>query len=85
MSIKVREFNENDIQAANEIWNEVVEDGVAFPQEEYLRKGADWNFLRVSHIQVLRMMKKRVILSDFTYFIRTMSADAVISAMQAMR
>ena len=36
MSIKVREFNENDIQAANEIWNEVVEDGVAFPQEEYL-------------------------------------------------
>ena len=34
MSIKVREFNENDIQAANEIWNEVVEDGVAFPQEE---------------------------------------------------
>ena len=80
MSIKVREFNENDIQAANEIWNEVVEDGVAFPQ-----KGADWNFLRVSHIQVLRMMKKRVILSDFTYFIRTMSADAVISAMQAMR
>ena len=29
MSIKVREFNENDIQAANEIWNEVVEDGNA--------------------------------------------------------
>ena len=34
MNIKVREFNESDIQAANEIWNEVVEDGVAFPQEE---------------------------------------------------
>ena len=30
MNIKVREFNESDIQAANEIWNEVVEDGVAF-------------------------------------------------------
>ena len=36
MNIKVREFNESDIQAANEIWNEVVEDGVAFPQEECL-------------------------------------------------
>ena len=80
MNIKVREFNESDIQAANEIWNEVVEDGVAFPQER-----ADWNFLRVSHIQALRMMKKRMILSDSTYFIRTISADAVISAMQAMR
>ena len=84
MSIKVREFNENDIQAANEIWNEVVEEWL-FRRKNILRKGADWNFLRVSHIQVLRMMKKRVILSDFTYFIRTMSADAVISAMQAMR
>lgn len=86
MNIKVREFNESDIQAANEIWNEVVEDGVAFPQEGMsYGKRADWNFLRVSHIQVLRMMKKRMILSDSTYFIRTMSADAVISAMQAMR
>ena len=85
MNIKVREFNESDIQAANEIWNEVVEDGVAFPQEECLTEKSGLDFLRVSHIQVLRMMKKRVILSDFTYFIRTMSADAVISAMQAMR
>lgn len=71
---------------ANEIWNEVVEDGEGFfRRKNVLRKRADWNFLRVSHIQALRMMKKRVILSDFTYFIRTMSADAVISAMQAMR
>ena len=31
MNIKVREFNESDIQAANEIWNEVVEDGVLHP------------------------------------------------------
>ena len=38
MNIKVREFNESDIQAANEIWNEVVEDGVAFPQEECLNE-----------------------------------------------
>ncbi len=64
MNIKVREFNESDIQAANEIWNEVVEDGVAFPQEECLTEKSGLEFLRVSHIQVLRMMKKRMILSD---------------------
>ena len=46
MSIKVREFNENDIQAANEIWNEVVEDGVAFPQEEYLTERSGLEFFK---------------------------------------
>ena len=46
MSIKVREFNENDIQAANEIWNEVVEDGVAFPQEECLTEKSGLEFFK---------------------------------------
>ena len=44
MNIKVREFNESDIQAANEIWNEVVEDGVAFPQEECLTEKSGLEF-----------------------------------------
>ena len=46
MSIKVREFNENDIQAANEIWNEVVEEGVAFPQEECLTEKSGLEFFK---------------------------------------
>ena len=46
MSIKVREFNENNIQAANEIWNEVVEDGVAFPQEECLTEKSGLEFFK---------------------------------------
>ena len=46
MSIKVREFNESDIQAANEIWNEVVEDGVAFPQEECLTEKSGLEFFK---------------------------------------
>ena len=46
MSIKVREFNENDIQAANEIWNEVVEEGVAFPQEEFLTEKSGLEFFK---------------------------------------
>jgi len=32
----VRKYNENDVTAMMAIWNEIVEDGVAFPQEELL-------------------------------------------------
>ena len=36
MNIKIREYRSADCDAACEIWNRVVEDGVAFPQEECL-------------------------------------------------
>ena len=32
----VRKYNENDITEMIRIWNEVVEEGIAFPQEEFL-------------------------------------------------
>ena len=32
----VREYNENDLTEMISVWNEVVEDGIAFPQEELL-------------------------------------------------
>ena len=32
----VREYTENDLKEMIAIWNEVVEEGVAFPQEEFL-------------------------------------------------
>ncbi len=38
MNIKIRQYKSTDIESAIEIWNKVVEDGVAFPQEEYLTK-----------------------------------------------
>lgn len=34
--IKIREYNFNDIDYMKNIWNEVVEDGIAFPQIETL-------------------------------------------------
>lgn len=34
--VKIREFKEKDIPEMIRIWNEIVEEGVAFPQEEYL-------------------------------------------------
>lgn len=36
MNIIVREYRGGDVADMVKIWNEVVEDGVAFPQEEYL-------------------------------------------------
>lgn len=36
MNILIREYNQNDLEAMIEIWNQVVEDGIAFPQEELL-------------------------------------------------
>ena len=35
-NIKIRSFEEKDINGAIEIWNSVVEDGIAFPQDETL-------------------------------------------------
>ena len=36
MNIRVRQYREPDLKEMIRIWNEVVEDGVAFPQEELL-------------------------------------------------
>ena len=36
MNIKIRPYKEQDIPEMAEIWNEVVEEGIAFPQEELL-------------------------------------------------
>ncbi len=36
MQITVREYNEQDLPEMIRIWNEVVEEGIAFPQEETL-------------------------------------------------
>ena len=36
MNINIREYMTADAAAASEIWNQVVDDGVAFPQEEGL-------------------------------------------------
>ena len=40
MEIQVRAYTERDLPELIRIWNEVVEDGVAFPQEELLDAAA---------------------------------------------
>ena len=34
--MEIRKYNESDVPAMVRIWNKVVEEGVAFPQEEFL-------------------------------------------------
>lgn len=46
MNIKIREYASNDADAVMRIWNQVVEDGVAFPQEDDLTKENADSFFR---------------------------------------
>jgi L-amino acid N-acyltransferase YncA len=46
MNIQVRAYEEQDISKMTEIWNEVVEEGIAFPQEEILTNQAAAQFFR---------------------------------------
>ncbi len=34
--MEIRKYKENDVKTMVRIWNQVVEEGIAFPQEEYL-------------------------------------------------
>jgi L-amino acid N-acyltransferase YncA len=38
MNIKIRKYNAEDVPSMIRIWNEVVEEGDAFPQEDYLNQ-----------------------------------------------
>lgn len=51
MNIQVRAYTENDLPDMIRIWNEVVEDGVAFPQEEFLTEETGKSFLLSRHTQ----------------------------------
>ena len=38
MNIEIRQYNDSDLASMIKIWNEVVDDGTAFPQEESLNE-----------------------------------------------
>ncbi|MDO4648143.1 MAG: GNAT family N-acetyltransferase [Eubacteriales bacterium] len=44
MNIKIREYIADDVDDAIDIWNTVVEDGVAFPQEDFLDRNSGNDF-----------------------------------------
>lgn len=84
MEITVREFRSEDTKDAIAIWNEVVDQGKAFPQLEDLGVEDGEAFLKSSLIQVLQSMKM-MRSWDFIFFTRIILADADTSVMPAMR
>ena len=84
MEITVREFRSEDTKEAIAIWNEVVDQGKAFPQLEDLGVEDEKLFLKSSLIQVLRSTKM-MRSWDFIFFTRIILADADTSVMPAMR
>lgn len=46
MTIRIREYEQNDVKEAVTIWNQVVEDGIAFPQTELLTGETGDKFFR---------------------------------------
>ena len=75
----IRKYTEKDISEMVHIWNEVVEDGEAFPQEEFLDDKTGVHRL----IAVLRITMGKLLGS--TSFIRIISAAVVTSQIQVMR
>jgi L-amino acid N-acyltransferase YncA len=46
MDIQIRAYKEQDISKMTKIWNEIVEEGIAFPQEEILTLGTATKFFK---------------------------------------
>ena len=69
MEITVREFRSEDTKDAIAIWNEVVDQGKAFPQLEDMG------------VRSMKMMRSW----DFIFFTRIILADADTSVMPAMQ
>lgn len=57
--MEIRKYMEKDIPAMVYIWNKVVEDGEAFPQEDFLNDKTGADFLQHRHIVVLQMTTEK--------------------------
>ena len=80
----VRKYSLNDIKQMIDIWNEVVEEGIAFPQEDPLSKETGEVFSHHKDIAELQLITA-VLWSDYIFFTLITSEDAGIYAMPAMR
>lgn len=85
MKISVRAYEEKDLPEMIRIWNEVVADGVAFPQEELLNAETGKEFLPDRPTAPWQRIRKPEKCTVFTSCIPTTWDAAVISATPAMR
>lgn len=80
----IRGYREEDIPAMTAIWNEVVEEGIAFPQEEFLEEETGAAFSESRAIAGLRSRKKGEKYWAYIFCIRITWEDAGTYAMRAM-
>ena len=91
MGINVRKFEEKDIESMISIWNEVVEEGVAYPQLDLLdeKTGAEFfccqTYCGVAFPIYHQPEIQKVRFWDCIFCIRTMWADAAIYPTPVMR
>ena len=91
MDIKVRPYETGDAKDTVMIWNQVVEEGVAFPQTELLTETTgdiffkEQSFTGIAYDCESLMIVNSEELSGSISSIRIMSDGAVISAMPVMR
>lgn len=69
MKIVVRAYERNDLPEMIKIWNDVVEEGIAFPQEELLTMQTGNAFLTRRHTRLLQLMRIQGTSADCIYCI----------------
>lgn len=84
MNIQIRAYQSKDAALAAQIWNEVVADGNAFPQDTEMTADAANHFSWNRLIPVLRKIPKPMKSLDFISCIQIMLEDVVTSVMPAM-
>ena len=72
MEVFVRKFDKKDIRDAILIWNQVVEDGVAFPQTELLDESSGMRFFEEQTFTGIACEQVRTKLWDFIFSIPIM-------------
>ena len=58
MSISVRSYTPADVPAMVEIWNEVVRDGIAYPQEDELDLATGTEFFAAQPVRLAGVIQK---------------------------
>lgn len=83
--IEIRKFEPDDTDAAVKIWNEVVDDGIAFPQLDDLDHESGLAFFEEQTYTGIAVDSDTNEIVGLIFYIQIMLEDAAISVMQVMR
>ncbi|MBE6504857.1 MAG: GNAT family N-acetyltransferase [Methanobrevibacter millerae] len=59
--MKIREFCDSDVEEMIEIWNEIVEEGIAFPQEDILDLKSGYEFFSSQTYTGVAILDKKIV------------------------